>query len=145
MSEKKRGTKVVIVGAGIAGFSCALELKGLKARCTILEKEKTVGGRARSYTESGYVFDRIVESVATHFGISSEEVKNDKSLYRNMAIYLVKRWTSLKNTEAGDFFGGLSYSAVSKINTRFSRQLKKDRKLRRDVQAIMRDLAHVKT
>ncbi len=58
MSEKKRGTRVVIVGAGIAGFSCALELKGLKARCTILEKEKTVGGRARSYTESGYVFDQ---------------------------------------------------------------------------------------
>ncbi|UCE11785.1 MAG: FAD-dependent oxidoreductase [Candidatus Thorarchaeota archaeon] len=53
-----RGTKVVIVGAGIAGFSCALELKGLKARCTILEKESTVGGRTRSYTESGYVFDQ---------------------------------------------------------------------------------------
>ncbi|MHA1481034.1 MAG: FAD-dependent oxidoreductase [Candidatus Thorarchaeota archaeon] len=58
MSESKKGTKVVIVGAGIAGFSCGLELKGLKARCTILEKEKTVGGRARSYTESGYVFDQ---------------------------------------------------------------------------------------
>ncbi len=58
MSESRKGTKVVIVGAGIAGFSCALELKGLKARCTILEKEKTVGGRARSFTESGYVFDQ---------------------------------------------------------------------------------------
>ncbi|MFW9933020.1 MAG: FAD-dependent oxidoreductase [Candidatus Thorarchaeota archaeon] len=57
MSEKK-GTRVVIVGAGIAGFSCALELKGLKARCQILEKESTVGGRARSFTESGYVFDQ---------------------------------------------------------------------------------------
>jgi len=58
MSETRKGTKVVVVGAGIAGFSCALELKGLKARCTILEKEKTVGGRARSFTESGYVFDQ---------------------------------------------------------------------------------------
>jgi protoporphyrinogen oxidase len=58
MSEGRKGNKVVIVGAGIAGFSCALELKGLKARCTILEKEKTVGGRARSFTESGYVFDQ---------------------------------------------------------------------------------------
>ncbi|MFX0106981.1 MAG: FAD-dependent oxidoreductase [Candidatus Hodarchaeota archaeon] len=58
MSESRKGTKVVIVGAGIAGFSCALELKGLKARCTILEKENTVGGRARSFTESGYVFDQ---------------------------------------------------------------------------------------
>jgi 15-cis-phytoene desaturase len=58
MSESRKGTRVVVVGAGIAGFSCALELKGLKARCTILEKEKTVGGRARSFTESGYVFDQ---------------------------------------------------------------------------------------
>ncbi len=57
MNDKK-GTRVVIVGAGIAGFSCALELKGLKARCQILEKEPTVGGRARSFTESGYVFDQ---------------------------------------------------------------------------------------
>lgn len=58
MSDTKKATKVVIVGAGIAGFSCALELKALKARCTILEKESTVGGRARSFTESGYVFDQ---------------------------------------------------------------------------------------
>ncbi len=57
MSES-RGKRVFIVGAGIAGFSCALELKGLKARCQILEKEPTVGGRARSFTESGYVFDQ---------------------------------------------------------------------------------------
>jgi 15-cis-phytoene desaturase len=56
--SKEKGKRVAIVGGGIAGFSCALELKGLKARCTILEKEKTVGGRARSYTESGYVFDQ---------------------------------------------------------------------------------------
>ncbi|MDF1538917.1 MAG: NAD(P)/FAD-dependent oxidoreductase [Candidatus Thorarchaeota archaeon] len=58
MSETRKATKVVVVGAGIAGFSCALELKALKARCTILEKESTVGGRARSFTESGYVFDQ---------------------------------------------------------------------------------------
>ena len=56
--SKEKGTRVVVVGGGIAGFSCVLELKGLKARCTILEKEKTVGGRARSFTESGYVFDQ---------------------------------------------------------------------------------------
>jgi len=57
-TKRSKGTRVVIVGAGVGGFSCGLELKGLKARCTILEKEKTVGGRARSFTESGYVFDQ---------------------------------------------------------------------------------------
>lgn len=56
--SKEKSSRVVVVGGGISGFSCVLELKGLKARCTILEKEKTVGGRARSFTESGYVFDQ---------------------------------------------------------------------------------------
>jgi len=56
--SREKGTRVVIVGGGVSGFSCALELKGLKARCTVLEKEKTVGGRARSFTESGYIFDQ---------------------------------------------------------------------------------------
>jgi hypothetical protein len=42
------------------------------------------------------------------------------------------------------FSGGLSYSAVSKVNTRFSEKLEKDKKVRRGVQQIMRDLSQVK-
>jgi hypothetical protein len=38
----------------------------------------------------------------------------------------------------------LSYSAVSKVNTKFSEKLEKDRKIRRGVPEIMMDLAHVK-
>jgi len=48
----------------------------------------------------------------------------------NETIYLVKKWTDINNTKIGDLFGGLSYSAVSKINTRFSEKLKPDKKLR---------------
>jgi len=62
----------------------------------------------------------------------------------NMTIYLVKKWTGINNTEIGDLFGGLSYSAVSKINTRFSDTLKTDEKLRRGVREIMEHLSHVK-
>ncbi|MBW1862673.1 MAG: transposase [Deltaproteobacteria bacterium] len=98
----------------------------------------------RRELQSAYALDRIVESVAVHFGISTGEVKSSKALYRNMAIYLVKKWTSIKNIETGEFFGGLSYSAVSKINARFSEKLKKDKKIRRDVQEIMTDLSQVK-
>jgi len=35
-----------------------------------------------------------------------------------MTINLVKKWTGINNTEIGDLYVGLSYSAVFKINTR---------------------------
>ena len=98
----------------------------------------------RRQLQSAYALDRIVESVAVHFGVSEGEVKISKGLYRNMTIYLVKKWTSINNTEIGDLFGGLSYSAVSKINTRFSENLNINKKLRRGVQEIMAYLSHVK-
>jgi hypothetical protein len=38
----------------------------------------------------------------------------------------------------------LSFSAVPKVNTSLTEEIEKDRKIRRDVQGIMRDLSHVK-
>jgi hypothetical protein len=43
-----------------------------------------------------------------------------------------------------DLFAGLSYSAVTKVNTRFSDKLRKDKKLRRGSQEILGYLSHVK-
>jgi len=43
-----------------------------------------------------------------------------------------------------DFFGGLSYFAVSKVNRRFSEKLEKGRKVRWGVQQIMRHLSQVR-
>ncbi len=39
-TKRSKGTRVVIVGAGVGGFSCGLEPKGLNARYPILEKEQ---------------------------------------------------------------------------------------------------------
>ena len=44
----------------------------------------------------------------------------------------------------GDLFGGLSFTAVSKANQRFMMRMKKDRKLRRNVDDILRNMSHVK-
>ena len=62
----------------------------------------------------------------------------------NETIYFIKKWTGINNTKIGDLFGKLSYSAVSKVNTRFSEKLRTDKKLRRGVQKIMEHLSHVK-
>jgi protoporphyrinogen oxidase len=48
----------VIVGAGLAGLSAALELENLGANVTIIEKDSKIGGRIQTDKEDGYLFDR---------------------------------------------------------------------------------------
>ncbi|HET7458799.1 MAG TPA: NAD(P)/FAD-dependent oxidoreductase [Gemmatimonadaceae bacterium] len=49
---------VVVVGAGIAGLVCAIELEAAGRRVVVLEREADVGGRARTRVVDGYVIDR---------------------------------------------------------------------------------------
>jgi hypothetical protein len=63
--------------------------------------------------------------------ISLDDVKENNGEYRNIAIHLLKKWTSICNSQIGELFGGLSYSAVSKTNQRFSAKLETDRKLKK--------------
>ena len=49
--------RVVIVGAGLAGLSCALRLVGAGREVTVLEREDVPGGRNGLLTEGGYAFD----------------------------------------------------------------------------------------
>lgn len=49
---------VLIVGAGLAGLSCALELQSRGARVAILEASDGVGGRQRTDRVDGFLLDR---------------------------------------------------------------------------------------
>jgi hypothetical protein len=42
----------------------------------------------------------------------------------------------------GDLFGGLKYSAVSKVNQRFAEKLKKDKRLRRRVENVIGSMSY---
>ena len=59
MVKKIKGSSnhVVVVGAGLAGLSCALHLAGAGRKVTILERELTPGGRNGILEKSGYKFD----------------------------------------------------------------------------------------
>lgn len=65
MSLLRRGARtvtgptddVVVVGAGLAGLSCALRLAGAGRNVTVLEREPVPGGRAGLIEDSGYRFD----------------------------------------------------------------------------------------
>ena len=52
-----RTDDVVIVGAGLAGLSCALRLAGAGRTVTILERESVPGGRAGLIDDAGFRFD----------------------------------------------------------------------------------------
>ncbi|MGA0883294.1 MAG: FAD-dependent oxidoreductase, partial [Candidatus Nanopelagicales bacterium] len=49
--------EIVIVGAGLAGLSCALRLAGKGRKVTVLEKEAHPGGRNGLLEANGYKFD----------------------------------------------------------------------------------------
>lgn len=49
--------RVVIVGAGLGGLSCALRLAATGRQVTVLEREDAPGGRAGRLSQGGYDFD----------------------------------------------------------------------------------------
>ena len=49
--------KAIIIGSGISGLSSACFLAKEGWNVTVLEKNKTIGGRARQFSEQGFVFD----------------------------------------------------------------------------------------
>jgi phytoene desaturase len=54
---KGRTDDVVVVGAGLAGLSCALRLAGAGRSVTVLERESVPGGRAGLIDDQGFRFD----------------------------------------------------------------------------------------
>ncbi|MCX4623016.1 NAD(P)/FAD-dependent oxidoreductase [Streptomyces albogriseolus] len=59
MSEHRRGTPdVVVVGAGLSGLACALDLCRAGRRVALLEASDGVGGRMRTDRRDGFLLDR---------------------------------------------------------------------------------------
>ncbi len=49
--------KVIIIGAGFSGIAAATTLADMGCEVTVLEKNSMAGGRARVFSEKGFVFD----------------------------------------------------------------------------------------
>lgn len=62
-----RSHPVVVVGAGLAGLSCALELAAAGVRSLVLEASDAVGGRVRTDEVEGFLLDRGFQVLLTAY------------------------------------------------------------------------------
>ena len=79
----------------------------------------------------------IVNAVSDFFGVDNKEVLNDRKEFRNISIYIMKKYTSMTNVQIGTIFNGLTFSAVAKVHHRISKKVEENRKMRKKVDKIV--------
>ncbi len=85
--------------------------------------------------------EHIINAISTRFGIEENTIfkKVKGNIYRKLALYLFKRYTSLTLKEIGELFN-MDYSAVSQTVKRFEKEMKKDRIALEMAEKIMKEL-----
>ncbi|MCD1261024.1 phytoene desaturase [Paenibacillus athensensis] len=58
ISSAASGKRIVIIGAGLGGLSCAIRLAAAGCRVTVIEAQPRPGGKLARIEQSGYRFDR---------------------------------------------------------------------------------------
>ncbi len=74
----------------------------------------------------------IIKSVAEVFGVEEDTIKRRgkrNNIARGVAIYFVQRYSGLGNIEIGELFGGIHYSAVTKVAMRLKEAITDNRRL----------------
>lgn len=138
--ELENPLKGVYGGMILGGRRFIKEVLG-RLKYRVLEEE---GISQRRELRTGWGRDVVVEAVCRHFRLSREELFQDRGLARKVGIYLMRKHTGLTNREIGELFGKISYSAVAKVQERFSGQLSTDRYSRQTIQEIRAKMSHVK-
>ncbi|MBN2062329.1 MAG: transposase [Deltaproteobacteria bacterium] len=88
--------------------------------------------------------EEILEVIAGKLKVSVSDLTLLKGEDRDIVVYILKTHTELSNKEVGEYFGGLSYSAIAKIKERFLNKLNKDRVLKKKVVKIDQYMSNVK-
>ncbi len=81
----------------------------------------------------------IMDSITRKYGIDRADLRKLKhrpSKEKKVALYLLKRYSNLSNAEIGEQFG-VSYSSVSKAAGSVEKQMNEDRKLQKEIDAII--------
>ncbi len=88
--------RIVVIGSGVAGLSSASFLAQKGYKVTLLEKNETIGGRARKFETDGFVFDMgpswywmpdVFERYYQQFGYTTSDFYNLKRLDPSYRVY----------------------------------------------------------
>ncbi len=99
----------------------------------IKERIKSVGQK-REIRETRFIEaygpEEIMNKISRVFKIEKEKIlsKERGNLYRQLALYLIKKYSSLNLKKIGDLFN-MDYAAVSQATKRFENRVKKDKKV----------------
>ena len=107
----------------------------------IESKIKSVGEKREIQTtkyQNSYSPEDIIQKVSQAFNLTRGEVlkKQRGNLYRQVTLYLVKRYSFLSLKEIGKTFN-MDYTAVSQATRRFEDKIRKDNKIRIMVNSVL--------
>ena len=71
-------------------------------------------------------------------------MRKKRKEFRDISIYLMKKFTSLSNSEIGHFFGDLTYSAVAKVYQRLEKKMINNQITQHEIEKIMKKLSTFK-
>jgi len=138
IGERLENPLANVYGGAILGGKTFIKQALDKLKDGILQGEEISN---RKQLQAAYESDDVIEAISDYFNVSPDDVSKNSSESRNIAIYLMKKFTGMTNRQIGELFGDLSYSAVAKAHQRLSTKLKKDRSLRKRFQEITSNLS----
>jgi len=141
LTEKPRSPFEEVYGGVILGGKTFVEEVLQRLKDQEIQKKEVSHRRALGSITAD--IDEIIDLVCNQFKVSRGEVQGT-SPYKGYATYLARKYTPFSNTEIGRYFGGISYSAVTKIGTRIKERMRKDRKLREEMLQLQKKLSRVK-
>ena len=121
-----------------AGFILGKE-KFIKDTLTVLKDKVEGKDFSRKKIIQSISSEEIIQKVAEYYKEDPETLKKSKNkplLAKKVAVYLMKRLTSMTNIEIGKEFG-VSYAAVSKASKDIENLMQKDRRLKVGVKGII--------
>jgi len=107
----------------------------------IESKIKSVGEKREIQTtkyQDSYSPEDIIQKVSQAFNLTKGEVlkKQRGNLYRQITLYLVKRYSFLSLKEIGKIFN-MDYTAVSQATRRFEARIRKDNNIKTMLNSVL--------
>jgi putative transposase len=89
--------------------------------------------------------DDVMAVLSSSLALPRKALLKSGGTTRNIAIFFLKKYTGLTNPEIGALFGGLTYSAVTKVCKRLDQAASTDPRLMRQITRIERAISRIRT